>query len=38
MGGMHGSWFGGFFSEKEKLRSWDGRMDVGIRKDWGESG
>lgn len=25
-----------FFGEKEKRRSWDGRMNVGIRKDWGE--
>lgn len=27
---------GGVFLEKEKLRSWDGRMNVEIRKDWGE--
>lgn len=28
----------GFFLEKgrEKRRSWDGRMNVEIRKDWGE--
>lgn len=26
----------GFFGEKGKLRSWDGRVNVEIRKDWGE--
>lgn len=35
MGGMHGSWVGCFL-EKEKLRSWDGRVNVEIRKDWDE--
>lgn len=29
--------FGVFLEkEKEKRRSWDGRMNVEIRKDWGE--
>lgn len=28
----------GFFLEKEKRRSWDGRMNVEIQKDWGERG
>lgn len=35
MGWMHGVWFG-FFLEKEKLRSWNRGVNVGIRKDWGE--